>query len=843
MRKTKWIYQEEEFRMPPKDLSMDSTIYSLLQKRNLSHEENFSSNPFSLADMEKAVHILETARLQGETIWIYGDYDIDGITSVSLCYLALQELGYQVEYYIPLRDEGYGLNQEALQSIYEHGGKIVISVDCGIASRKEVFFANSLGMTMIITDHHELQGEIPEAAAVINPKRTENQYPFPFLAGVGTAFFLISALFLHHKKTEALEKYLDIVAIGTVADIVPLVNDNRILVKKGLSLLAKSQWTGLRILIKRLFPDYETRIFSAYDIGFLIAPIFNAAGRLEDAKNSVKLFLEKDAKAANVQIDALIANNQERRRVQETILQACLFEIASQKLQEKNVILLANETFHHGVIGIVASKLVDRFYKPVIIMEIKKEEGIATASCRSISGINIVEALGAVSHLLLRYGGHSGAAGFSISVEKIPAFYKALDDYLAPFCTEEVLSKKITIVKDLLPLQIQYPLLRDMVYLEPFGASNPVPIFSMKSCRLDKIRLIGAEKKHLMCNIQHGSTTFWNCVWFQAADMFETLLEAREVDIAFHLKLEKYRGRYQYKIFIEDIKVSTWNELSYHQEELAFSQVHFPYECILYLKHANLSEHLSLRFEEGNVQLFSKKSYITSLDSQTSRLLQYKKEEENLSFSVTKKGIFLEEEHYRIHLEIHAERSFSSFALKEAAFFQDAKNFLLGKNGKYNNIQAKALASFFKERKNTLVSMEAGRGIQTLLKTISLYADFFHKKYQWIEHYDGKEEIQNEIAFLLLINPQRLPELKEQKILVFALLSEKKAVNFSLEAYQVLEDLYTIPENVIWIEEKEIAKYELAFSHLLSQKKQAEILCLLGSHSKLYCTKDLLVHL
>lgn len=835
MRKTKWIYQEDEYYSPPKHISMDSTIYSLLQQRNLSYDCVFSTDPFSLQDVEKAVHLLQVAKERKEVIWIYGDYDVDGITSVSLCYLALQELGYTVEYYIPVRDEGYGLNKEALQQIHDCGGRIIVSVDCGISSIEEVDFASSLGMTMIITDHHEIQRELPKAAAVINPKRKDNLYNFPSLAGVGTAFFLIAGLFHHYKKQNDLEKYLDIVAIGTIADIVPLVDDNRILVKQGLSRLAKSQWTGLRILVKRLFPDYETRIFSAYDIGFVLAPIFNAAGRLEDAKSSVKLFLERDAKEANVKIDALLKNNTERRKIQENIFQSSLEEIQKKNLQERNVILVADESFHHGVIGIVASKLVDRFYRPSIVMEIKKKEGIATASCRSISGINIVEALASVSHLLLRYGGHAGAAGFSIAIDNISTFYDELDRYLAPLCTEEILSRKITIVKELLPLQIHYPLLRDLVYLEPFGASNPSPIFSMTGCHLDKLRLIGADKKHLMCNIQHGSTVFWNCVWFQAADMFEFLLQEKKVDIAFHLKLEKYRGRYQHKIYIDDVKPSSLQETRFHKEELALAQVTFPYECILYLKHANLSDNLYLNFEKNELRLFSKKSYVATLDTQSSELLRYWKEEKNASFLVSKKEIFLEEEHYTIHLKIEKNHTFSSLALKEGAFFQDVKNFLLSKEGKYNSIQGKALASFFKEKRNTLVHMEKGRGVQTIIKTLCLYGDFFRKKYQIIEGYDGSQPVGTNLDFILLLNPTTLPQ---QKILTLAL-SERKLES---EGYHFLEDTYSIPKNITWIEEKDLPKYEVVFSHRLSQKKQAEILRSLETYSKVYSTKDLLVH-
>lgn len=842
MRNTKWIYQNYKYypQKIEKKEAIHSIVYSIMKERNLSHQENFNTNPFLLKDMEEAVSLLQEAKKKKQTIWIYGDYDVDGITSVSLCYLALSELGYEVEYYIPLRDEGYGLNQEALQSIYNQGGKIVITVDCGIVSSKEVDFANSLGMTMIVTDHHELQGELPKAAAVINPKRKENIYPFPSLAGVGTAFFLITALFEKEGKRKEITKYFDIVALGTIADIVPLIEDNRILVQQGLSLLAKSQWTGLRILVKSLFPDYETHHFSAYDVGFIIAPIFNAAGRLEDAKSSVRLFLEKDSKKANEQIDYLIQNNLDRRAVQEKILQACLEEISQKKLEDKNSIVIAREGFHHGVIGIVASKLVDRFYKPTIIMEIKPNEGIATASCRSISGINIVESLEAVSHLLLRYGGHSGAAGFSILIENIAKFYEEFEAILEDKISKEITTRKLNITKELLPFQIQYPLLHDMKYLEPFGASNPAPIFSLKHCKLDKIRLIGADKKHIMCNIHHGDTIFWNCVWFQAFDIYEELLYIQEVDVAFHLKLETYRGRYQYKIFIDDIQSSnTTNEVRYHQEEIEYSYVQFPYEVILYLKHTNLSENLSLNFEEREVRLFSNRSYIAYLDSNTSKILHYWKQEKNCNFHVRKKEVFLEEEHYKIHLEITINEDFHSYSLKEGQLFQDIKNFLLGKEGKYNSMQTKILSSFFKKRQNTLAITQYGRGIRTLINTIKLYADYTKQQYQILENWDEKEKIETQCQFHIFLfpkTPKKIPALSSR---ILILIGQDQI----LEGYFTIEDSYSLPKNIHWIEEEEISKHKIVFSHRLRKEKQKKILEQLLNLQDFYATKDLLVHL
>lgn len=432
MRNTKWIYNNKN---NIRDFNLEKyskDILAILKSREIFGEENIEKflnsnlndlrNPYDLEDMEKAVDYILEKKKNKENIWIYGDYDVDGITSTSLLYLAFKEIGIDVNYYIPLRDEGYGLNKNAIKEIKDNGGDLVITVDCGISSIDEINYANELHLDVIITDHHEINNKIPNAYAIINCKREKNNFDFKHLAGVGTAFMLILALYKKLNILESAYKYLDICAIGTVADLVPLVEDNRIFVKKGLEILKKTKWNGLKTLIRKLFPDFETKIYDTYDIGFIIAPVFNAVGRLEDAKMAVELFISDDNKICDEVSYNLIQKNLERKNIQQEIFENSIKIIEENKLYQKNSIILARENFHHGVIGIVASKIIEIYYKPTIIMEIKKNEGFATASCRSIEKFNIIEALNSMKELFLKYGGHAGAAGFSILVENIDIF-------------------------------------------------------------------------------------------------------------------------------------------------------------------------------------------------------------------------------------------------------------------------------------------------------------------------------------------------------------------------------------------------------------------------------------
>lgn len=857
MRDTRWIYKNSSNEIY-NNFNLDKDITTLLYNRDIIAGEDIKTflyggveditSPFLLKDIDKAVERLEIAKEKGEPVWIYGDYDVDGITSVSLCYLALKELGYNVKYYIPLRDEGYGLNIEALNYIKSEGGTLVITVDCGISSHKEIAHANDIGIDIIVTDHHEINNGNPPAFAVINPKREDNEYKFKYLAGVGTAFFLISALFEKNNLKDELYKYLDIVAIGTVADIVPLLKENRIFVKEGLEYLRRSKWLGINMLIKKIFEDYETRKFNTYDIGFIIAPIFNAAGRLEDAKRAVELFIEKDHRVCSTIISELLSKNSERKEIQEDIFQKAVEKIENEKLYENAILIVGEEGFHHGVIGIVASKILDRYYKPTIIMEIKKDEGVATASCRSIEGFNIIEALNNFSDLLLKYGGHSGAAGFSIKIENIPEFSKRLNEYAEKTISDIAFVKPIKIDKPLAFYKISYDFLDKISLLEPFGFGNSSPIFSLNNCQFDNLRLIGKDRKHIMMNIIKDGQEFKNCVWFNSDDIFEELVSLTNIDIAFKLKLETFKDKYQYKIFIEDIKESINIENStIHNFDLYDTT--FPIETVIYTRRKLESNELKLAFSDAGITVVNNKMYLGTLDNSTEYLLTSLKNMYNLDFNVKLKDIIMKDENYNVHILIDKAYFFKSYAIKQGELFKEIKNFLI-QEFQYNSIQKKILASIFKEKKNIVAYMKRGRGVQTIIQTIGLYFKNINERALLITEesvnqktlscVDISNKYSDSFDFYILLNPtmDMIKKVINKRVLI---ISEEN--NLNIENIEIIKDSFSIPENIIFSSENEILNKQHIFSKKLTYEEKKTVIKNFSKYKTIYSTEDILCYL
>lgn len=857
MRDTRWIYKNSSNEIY-NNFNLDKDITTLLYNRDIIAGEDIKTflyggveditSPFLLKDIDKAVERLEIAKEKGEPVWIYGDYDVDGITSVSLCYLALKELGYNVKYYIPLRDEGYGLNIEALNYIKSEGGTLTITVDCGISSHKEIAHANEIGIDIIVTDHHEINNGNPPAFAVINPKREDNEYKFKYLAGVGTAFFLISALFEKNNLKDELYKYLDIVAIGTVADIVPLLKENRIFVKEGLEYLRRSKWLGINMLIKKIFEDYETRKFNTYDIGFIIAPIFNAAGRLEDAKRAVELFIERDHRICSTIISELLSKNSERKEIQEDIFQKAVEKIENEKLYENAVLIVGEEGFHHGVIGIVASKILDRYYKPTIIMEIKKDEGIATASCRSIEGFNIIEALNNFSDLLLKYGGHSGAAGFSIKIENIPEFSKKLNEYAEKTISDIAFVKPIKIDKPLAFYKISYDFLDKISLLEPFGFGNSSPIFSLNNCQFDNLRLIGKDRKHIMMNIIKDGQEFKNCVWFNSDDIFEELVSLTNIDIAFKLKLETFKDKYQYKIFIEDIKESINLENStIHNFDLYDTT--FPIETVIYTRRKLESNELKLAFSDAGITVANNKMYLGTLDNSTEYLLTSLKNMYNLDFNVKLKDVIMKDENYNVHILIDKAYFFKSYAIKQGELFKEIKNFLI-QEFQYNSIQKKILASIFKEKKNIVAYMKRGRGVQTIIQTIGLYFKNINERALLITEesvnqktlscVDISNKYSDSFDFYILLNPtmDMIKKVINKRVLI---ISEEN--NLNIENIEIIKDSFSIPENIIFSSENEILNKQHIFSKKLTYEEKKTVIKNFSKYKTIYSTEDILCYL
>ena len=853
MRNTRWIYKGENLPINS-NLNIDRDILNLLYNRNIKKDEdiyNFINtsldnihSPSLLKDVDIAVERILKAKENNESIWIYGDYDVDGITSTSLCYLALSELDIIPKFYIPLRDEGYGLNKEAIEYIHSQGGNIIITVDCGISSHSEIDFANSLGIDMIITDHHEINNGNPSAYAVINPKREDNIFPFKYLAGVGTAFMLMLALYEKLGKKEEVYKYLDIVSIGTVADIVPLLEENRIFTKFGMEQLKKSHWLGINMLIKKIFEDYQNRKFSTYDIGFIIAPIFNAAGRLEDAKRAVELFIEKDHVKCSEIINELLTNNSERKEIQEDIFEKALLTIENKKLFENNVLVVAEKGFHHGVIGIVASKILDRYYKPTIIMEIKPDEGIATASCRSIEGFNIIEALNSMKELFVKYGGHAGAAGFSIKIEKIEEFLNRINEYAQNSLSETSLIKPIKLDIALPVYKISYDFIEKISTLEPFGFGNPSPLFVLKNCEISGIRAIGKEKNHIMLNVKKENMEIKNCVWFYSDDIFNDLVSLTHADIAFKLKLETYKDRYQYKMYIEDIQLPSIEESS-NSKYYSIYNTNFPIETVIYTRKKLESNDLKLVYQDNEVDITYNRNYLSTLDNQTSYLLLELRKNYNYNFKVTIKDIILKDENYNIHLVIDRDFEFTSYSIKTSELFREIKNFLLG-DFSYNNMQKHCLASIFKEKKNTLLIAEKGRGINTIIQTIGLYYKNIGKKALYITDttpkkktiasIDISDKYLEDYDFYITEKESDLDLIKNKPTLI---ISNK---NIDIPTFNKIEDNYLLPKNILFIEENILEKKNI-FSNFLPIIKRVKVLEKLNSDTIIFSSKDILVYL
>ncbi|MGL5001011.1 MAG: single-stranded-DNA-specific exonuclease RecJ [Cetobacterium sp.] len=836
MRNTKWIFKSEEFKS--KEICVDKDIEQILYNRGVETKEEVEffidgtledlMNPSHLEDVDKAVERILEAKEKGETVWIYGDYDVDGITSTSLCYLALKELGLNVKYYIPLRDEGYGLNKEALSYIKEEGGDLIITVDCGISSIAEVDHCNALGMDIIITDHHEINNGLPKAYAVINPKREDNKSNYRYFAGVGTAFMLLLALFKKEDKKNDIYKYLDIVAIGTIADIVPLKGANRILVKRGLELLKSSKWQGLNMLMKRLYENPMDKKFDTYDVGFIIAPIFNAAGRLEDAKTAVELFVNDSHVICDNLIYDLINKNSERKDIQEDILKKAIQKVEENRLDEKSVIVVAEENFHHGVIGIVASKILDRYYKPTIIMEIKPKEGIATASCRSIESFNLIEGLNSMKELFVKYGGHAGAAGFSIPIQNIEEFSDRINKYAFENLSSEDTKKPIKIDCELSMIKISFDLMDKLSSLEPYGFGNASPLFSLKNCKYSNFRAIGKEKNHLMMDLIKDGVEIKNCVWFNSDDMLETILENKEIDVAFKLKMETYKDKYQYKIFIEDIKPSKSIINNYDEFESLLS-IKFPIKSIFYTRREVINEKLNIGFTPDDVSINIGRNSIGFLDNQTKVLLKKLKQYYGYNFSLDIMSVEKKEENFNVHISIDKDDSFKTLSLEAAAIFRDIKSSLIG-GLDYNTLQKKVLKAVFKDKKNVIVNCTAKRGVKTIIKTIEFYYSLLNKKVLIVKDGEGKKDGYDYYIYI----GNELKEIEGYNLVV----TENK---MDCDGFEYIEDSFSILENVKIVEEKELKFLEKIYSSKLPLENRIRAIKEIKLGEQYFATEDVKV--
>ena len=741
MNNTKWVSQTIKIDKDPFPKEMDFTVKNILYSRGIDTPEKVEKflnpelseigNLYGFADMEKTVKKIEEAIKEQKNIWIYGDYDVDGITSTVVLYNALKELGARnVNYYIPLREEGYGLNLKALRKIKEEGGDLVITVDCGITAFEEVEFANSIGLPTIITDHHNLfEEKIPNAFSTVEPKRKENVFPFTMLAGVGTIFMVVLCLYERAGIKEKAFELIDLVGIGTIADVVPLVEENRIFAKFGLEQLKKTKNLGLKMLLEKLFS--ESNSYESDDIGFKIAPLFNAAGRLEDAKVVVELLLSNDKSEIEKIIEKLLLLNEERKKLQNNIVEEINKELETIDMEKTFVIVNASEKFHHGVLGIVASKIVDKHYRPAIVMQIKKEEGIATGSCRSIDGFNILEALQSMPELFTKFGGHSGAAGLTIPIENIFEFKRKINEYAKNIMTPEILLRTIK-YDEIIPLyKVSYGFFQTLNALKPFGEGNKAPIFRLNNVYLEGIRLIGKNKDHIMYNALQEKFYCKNSVWFGAGNFFEELGKTEMVDIIFEIKNEIFRGEMNTKIFTIDIKPSAAKEIEKIDYLTSIKETVFPLKTFFYVlnllnndkSRIKLSKRngYKININENYVEVLFENKTVGTLEPNIGRLFFLLKKHFNFKFKA-KINSFIKTDVGEI-AEIIVDKDYSFNSQKKGGeLFKEIKEFLIGSEN-YSPFVKEKLSDFFRKKENIVIKKEECKGqeLTTLLLTIGIY--------------------------------------------------------------------------------------------------------------------------
>ncbi len=474
--------------------------------------------PWLMKDMETVVDRICQAIRNQERITVYGDYDVDGQTSTALLVKVLRRLVQEpltVDYYIPHRmEEGYGLHQEALHELAARSCSLILTVDCGVSAVAEAAYAKELGLDLIITDHHEPGPILPEAVGILNPKQPRCLYPFKELCGVGVAYKLAQAL--GERYQQDFQEYLDIVALGTVADLVPLVDENRILVKMGLTQLAKSSSVGLQAL---LTVSKVRKPYKAMDFGYKIGPRLNAVGRMGEPKRGVSLLLTDDAAEARRLAQLLDQENQLRQLTEADICQQAKNLVEENGWDQDPVIVVASENWHPGVIGIVASRLVEAYYRPVVVIALEK--GIGKASARSIAGFNLFASLSKCSALLIKYGGHEMAAGLTIAAEKVDALREMLGEIVVSSLTAEDFIPKIHLDTELPFPAIDEQFMEELNHLEPFGMGNPGPVLQVAGSVIST-RSIGKEGTHLICQLQDENGIIMEAIGF---GMYQRMME------------------------------------------------------------------------------------------------------------------------------------------------------------------------------------------------------------------------------------------------------------------------------------------------------------------------------
>ena len=555
-------------RLPPEtDKLLDSyppILRQILYNRGYATPEKASAylearppegtDPLSMLGMSEAVARLEIALQRGESMAVYGDYDVDGVTATALLVEAFKPLGARVRAYIPNRfDEGYGLNREALETLKEEGTDLVITVDCGIRSPAEAEYARQIGLDLIISDHHHPGDELPEAVAVINPRQPGDAYPDKDLAGVGLAYKILSVLLATRSQASqsppgegGAESYLDLVALGTVADLAPLVGENRALVRAGINQLHKPVRQGVRSLMA--IAGVQAERLRATDIGFMLGPRLNAAGRIDTALDALALLTTKDVQVAGRLAQQLDVQNRERqsitRDIQEHAEQAALAAEA-----DPLILFAAHPDYNPGVVGLAASRLTDQYYRPAIVAQ--RGEEFTRGSCRSISEFHITEALDQCADLLEHYGGHAAAAGFTVKNENLPELIQRLREIASQQLSPHDLRPTMVADAEMNLLDLKPDLLDYLERLQPTGYGNRQALFVSRDVQVMAWRAVGKDGDHLKLTVSDGWITF-DAIAFRQG-YWQDLLPPK-IDLMYTFELNEYKGRSALQLNVRDIK-------------------------------------------------------------------------------------------------------------------------------------------------------------------------------------------------------------------------------------------------------------------------------------------------
>jgi len=517
-------------------------------KAFLDPAEFSASSPMELPDMARAVARITQAIATKEKITVYGDYDVDGVTATAVMVTTLRTLGADVDFYIPSRSEGYGLNLKAISVLAsKHRTKLIITCDCGISNFSEINFARSLKVDTIVTDHHTMPELLPPAAATLHPKQLHEDHPLYHLPGVGVAYKLSEALLLDaNHPVEQIDKLLDFVTLGMIADMVPLTRECRYLVQVGMPFLVNSERAGIRALLGQLSPQSQGTDL----VGFGLAPRINAVGRLSDANLAVRLMITDDQEEASKLAMQLELDNLRRQELCEKIfLQADLAAAARIKTGDK-AIAIYDVDWHHGVVGIVASRLVEKYHCPVFIGELNADEGIVKGSARGISGIDLYEVLKANEHLALKWGGHKMAAGFSVEMDKAPLFCKSIVETCNKILADTNLRPTLDIDLVLDPSVVTLQLAETISRLAPFGMANKKPVIAIQGGECASTRTLGKEGKHHRLNVACADGTQFECVFWNSRGRIP--YDGQAADIAFAPELNTYNGNTRLQLVLSD---------------------------------------------------------------------------------------------------------------------------------------------------------------------------------------------------------------------------------------------------------------------------------------------------